>query len=135
MRFRDLFLWLCALFLLTGGISTLANTPDRTLVTIEEGTPGDPASDHLLLYSDGSVEFLKNAETRKLARLKADLASSGPDLILSQDANETKYEPSIITLDRAKEIFSNMSLRVRRTSQCYNRALIWGYEAWKNQGL
>ena len=135
MKFRELILWLCALLVLTGGIPTLANTPTRTLVTIEEGTPGDPDSDHLLLYSDGSVEFLKNRETGKLARLKANLAFPGPDLILPRDAGDTKYEPSIIPLDRAKEIFSTMSLRVRRTSQCYNRALIWGYEAWKNQGL
>ena len=135
MKLRGLFLWLCALFALSGGIPTLATPPDRALVTIVEGTPGDPESDHLLLYSDGSVEFLKNAETRKLARLKADLPSPGPDLIPPRDADESGYEPSIISFDRAKEIFSTMSLRVRRTSQCYNRALVWGYEAWKNQGL
>ncbi len=117
---------------LASGFSAHATPEVRSIVAVEEGAPDDPSSDHLLMYSDGSVEFLKNREKGRLRRIQSELRNRVREPLPGDTLSapfEAEYEPSVIEPQKATEIFSTMSRRTRSRSQCYNRALIWGYDA------
>ena len=123
------------IFSLIGAFSAHGKGNPGSIIDIHPGTPGNPQSDHLVFYADGSVQFLQNQETQKLNRLQKKFDSqekSAPFLIPEAPPS---YEPSLISAEKAGEIFSSMNRKVRRTSQCFNRALVWGYEAWKKHEL
>jgi len=117
------------------GMSALAHANQSPIAEIHPGTPGDATSDHLVFFTDGRVQFLKNHERKKLNQIIRKFLSqekSAPFLIPHPIE---LYEPSVISSEKATEIFDSMNRRVRRTSQCFNRALVWGYEAWKKHDL
>jgi hypothetical protein len=117
------------------GSSALAQPNPSPIVEIHPGTPGDAASEHLVFYADGQVQFLKNHEHKKLTQLLQRFQAQEKQAPFLIPYEIPTYEPSVISSERATEIFNSMNRRVRRTSQCFNRALIWGYEAWKKNDL
>jgi hypothetical protein len=88
-------------------------------------------SDRLIHYQLDSNQVLTQMQERdglSTARSKEVESNFDPDPIADE-------EPSVIDQATATRIFADMNPYFRNRSQCYNRALVWGYEAFKKEKL
>lgn len=45
------------------------------------------------------------------------------------------YEPTLVTYENSLELFKKMNRSSRARSQCYQRAMIWNWETYKNESV
>ncbi len=137
-------------------IPAFADTVDTEIVKIERGST--PQEESLLYLSNGSVGFLAPSEASGLAafqksaqlheKYRIELGANHQVLSYQKIGKSTlpqastdlemvtqPYTPTLLSsLAQADQIFQNMNQRFRKKSECYNRAEVWTYEAFKETG-
>lgn len=108
-----------------------------TLHSVVRGENGEP---HLVKYNSGTVEFINQSETEKLAAIEEKLQVSKllspldiENKVLVQD--EQDFQPTAVTDSQLKTIFQNMNSFMRRKSECSDRAHVWAWDEFERSGI
>jgi len=119
---------------------------------------GQAKARHLLMFTNGRTAFLdpkskilveaaqqslQNGDTVEInldSKLNLiSIQTVAPEAVLENEdlppSEMLSYVPSIISLVTAQNVFQGMRRDYQNQSQCYNRAHIWTYEAFKRNAL
>jgi hypothetical protein len=142
------------LLLLGTSFSVVAASVTSKIHSLDTGKKGKP---HLLKLTTGEVAFIEFGDKSLLKQLEQSqirgdrvqieldknhnliglrVLSAPKDIIFNDHLIDTEedYLPSIITSKKATSIFSKMSRKYQKKSQCFNRAHIWVYDEFSRSG-
>lgn len=116
------------IFAHTEGRVLRVNTNDKTMVKAFQKAKSSGREIEVEIDENGNV---LGASLLKTVKKKS---SFNPFRAFSPVKPDT-YEPSVVTMDQAEEIFEGMHNRFKKRSQCFNRAHIWANELWNRYSL
>ncbi len=70
------------------------------------------------------------------AKLLPEKVNPSKSTEFAQESNFQAYEPTqFATMKDMKQAFASMDRDTRSSSQCYNRAYVWGHDLWQDRGV
>lgn len=87
------------------------------------------------LESDATSELLQQRKTIYKAQLYNKIYYPDANDLSNFEEFEEQNLTNFSSMNQATYYFNTMRTNTRNKSQCYNRALVWAYELWKNHGI
>jgi hypothetical protein len=98
--------------------------------SIVRGKGGEP---HLVKFNSGVVKFIEQGEEEELAVFEKKIKKSAiQNTSLLQEPSE--FEPTPVSDNEIKQIFSRMNPYISRKSECSDRAHVWAWDEFQQSG-
>lgn len=129
------------LLTLAFALPVFAETHNDKIHSIGESRGDEPV---IVRFESGRVAFVEKDEAEKLQNLKAlkdariKFNLDARNALKSFSAIETEepaYTPSVISSAEANNLFNRMNKNYTRKSECSDRAHVWTYDEFQNNGL
>lgn len=98
--------------------------------SIVRGKAGEP---HLVKFNSGVVKFIEQGEEEKLAAFEKKI--NRPAIHNTMALQEpSAFEPTLVSDEQLKEIFSRMNPYISRRTECTDRAHVWAWDEFNQTG-